>query len=197
MNNIRNIYVYYILKKIINNDDIIEKIFNIYMIDKYYNKNLSNKSIYFFKTKYSNSNYYTNIIINMIKPNYFNIHYIKQLLITEEISIKIINKIPILIKNLSYKYKNDKDLMLSICKKDNSLIKYASYELKNNNDFMNKMIDIFPASIYYASNELKDNYGLALKAVSLDGDTIEYISERLRNNNYIYNIALKNKFNYF
>ena len=59
------------------------------------------------------------------------------------------------------------------------------------------MISIYPASIYYASANLKDNYSLALKAVNLDGDTIEYLSERLRNNNDIYNIAFKNKFNYF
>lgn len=195
MNN--DIYVIYILKKIINNDDIIDNIFNMYIIDKYFNKKLTNKSIKLFKNKYSKDNYYTDMIINMIKPNYFNIYYIKQLLITNDITLKIIEKTPIIIKSLSYEYKNNKQILLSICKKDYSLIKYASHELKANYNFINEMINIYPASIYYASNELKDNYTLALKAVSMDGDTIEYISDRLRNNNYIYNIALKNKFNYF
>lgn len=197
METINDIYVVYILKKIINNYDIIDKIYNIYIIDKYYNENLTNKSIKLFKNKYMNDNYYINIIINTIKPNYYNIYYIKQLLITDEIIFKIVNKIPILIKSLSYKYRNNKELILSICKKDNTLIKYASFELKNNYDFINEMINIYPASLYYASNELKDNYTLALKAVNIDGDIFEYLSERLRNNNDIYNIALKNKFNYF
>ena len=64
METINDIYVVYILKKIINNDDIIDKIYNIYIIDKYYNEKLTNKSIKLFKNKYMNDNYYTNIIIN-------------------------------------------------------------------------------------------------------------------------------------
>jgi len=192
-----NIYIKCILKKIIGIDEISDKIFNIYMINKYFSKNLSNTSIKIFKNHYINHIKYTNIIINTIKPNYFNIYYIKQLLINEDLTLKIIDKIPILIKNLPYNYKNNKELLLSLCKKENTLIKYASYELKSDYDFINKMISIYPASIYYASANLKDNYSLALKAVNLDGDTIEYLSERLRNNNDIYNIAFKNKFNYF
>ena len=126
-----NEIIIYSLRKKINNNDIVEKIFNIYIIDKYYNNNLTNTSVKLIKNKYSKDVYYTNNIINTIKPSYSNIYFIKQMLISNEIILKFTDKIPILIKSISYKYKNNKELLLSICKKDNSLIKYASYELKS------------------------------------------------------------------
>jgi hypothetical protein len=172
-------------------------IYDIYLIDKYFSNGLNNKSIQLFKNRYFDNNEKINKIINIINPNFLNIYYIKKLLLNDEITLKILNKIPIMIKFLNYYHKNNKNLLLSICKIDNSLIKYASNELKSDIDFIDKMIDIFPASIYYAKKELKDNYDLALKAVSKDGDVIEYLSERLRNNNEIIIIAKKNNFNYF
>jgi hypothetical protein len=63
-----NIYIKCILKKIIGIDEISDKIFNIYMINKYFSKNLSNTSIKIFKNHYINHIKYTNIIINTIKP---------------------------------------------------------------------------------------------------------------------------------
>ena len=190
-------YILMILKKLFDNNDIINNIYDIYLIDKYFGDNINNKSIQLFKKKFINDNENINKIVKTIKPNYINIINIKKLLLTEEITIKILEKMPILIKNLNYKYKNNKELLLSICKKDPSLIKYASQELKSDKDFINKMIDIYPSSIYYAKKELRDDFELAIKAVSKDGDIIEYLSERLRNNNEIIIIAKKNNFNYF
>ena len=166
-------YILMILKKLFDNNDIINNIYDIYLIDKYFGDNINNKSIQLFKKKFINDNENINKIVKTIKPNYINIINIKKLLLTEEITIKILEKMPILIKNLNYKYKNNKELLLSICKKYPSLIKYASQELKSDKDFINKMIDIYPSSIYYAKKELKDDFDLALKAVSKDGDVIE------------------------
>jgi hypothetical protein len=187
-----------ILIKKFNNMDIINNIYNFYLIDKYFGQTtINNKSIQLFKNKFINDKENIERIIKIINPNYLNIYYIKKLLISDEITLKFLNKIPILIKFLNYNYKNNKEIILSICKIDKTLIKYASNELKSDFDFMNKMIDIYPASIYYAKKELKDNYELALKAIQKDGDVIEYLSERLRNNNEIIIIAKKNNFNYF
>jgi hypothetical protein len=197
MKMIDNNYILMILKKLINNNDIINYIYDIYLIDKYFNKNINNKSIQLFKNRFINNYETIDKIVKTIKPNYFNIINIKKLLITEEITIKFLEQIPILIKNLSYNYKNNKELILLICKKDETMIKYASNELKSDKDFINKMIDIYPASIYYAKKELRDDFELAIKAVRKDGDVIEYLSERLRNNNEIIIIAKKNNFNYF
>jgi len=196
MNNDDNLILLILMKKF--NNDISIYIYDIYLIDKYFSNGLNNKSIKLFKNRYfKNNTDKINKIINIINPDFLNIYYIKKLLLNDEITLKILNKIPIMIKFLNYYHKNNKNLLLSICKIDNSLIKYASNELKSDIDFIDKMIDIFPASIYYAKKELKDNYDLALKAVSIDGDVIEYLSERLRNNNEIIIIAKKNNFNYF
>ena len=194
---IDNNYILMILKKLFNNNDIINNIYDIYLIDKYFDKNINNKSIQLFKNRFINDEEKIDKIVKIIKPNYFNIINIKKLLLTEEITLKFLEKMPIIIKYLNYNYKNNKELILSICKKDESLIKYASHELKSDKDFIDKMIDIYPASIYYAEKELKDNFDLGLKAVNKDGDVIEYLSERLRNNNEIIIIAKKNNFNYF
>jgi RecG-like helicase len=190
-------YILMILMKLFNNNDIINNIYDFYLIDKYFDKNINNKSIQLFKKRFINNNDKIEKIVKTIKPNYFNIININKILLTEEITIKFLEQMPILIKNLNYNYKNNKNLIISICKKDPTLIKYASHELKSDKDFINKMIDIYPSSIYYAKKELKDDFDLALKAVSRDGDVIEYLSERLRNNHEIIIISLKNNFNYF
>lgn len=185
-----------ILKRIFT-DDISIYIFNIYLIDKYFSKNLNNKSIELYKHKFMNNNY-SNIIINKINDNYGNLFYIKKLiLIDNTITIKILDKIPILIKYLDYEYKNNEEIFIKIIKKDNSIIKYASQELKGNKDFIGKMIDVFPASIYYAKKELRDDYELALRAIKLDGDIIEYLSPQLRNNNEIIKLSKINSHNYY
>jgi hypothetical protein len=185
-----------ILKRLFTND-ISNYIFDIYLIDKYFSGNLNNTSIKLYKHKYMNSNY-SNIIINKINYNYLSLHFIKKLiLIDNTITIKIISKIPILIRYLDYEYKNNEELLSIIIKKDNSLIKYASNELKANKEFIGKMIDVFPASIYYAKKELRDDYELALKAVKLDGDVIEYLSDRLRNNDEIIKISKRNNYNFY
>jgi hypothetical protein len=185
-----------ILKRLFTND-ISNYIFDIYLIDKYFSGNLNNTSIKLYKHKYMNSNY-SNIIINKINYNYLSLHFIKKLiLIDNTITIKIIYKIPILIRYLDYEYKNNEELLSIIIKKDNSLIKYASNELKANKEFIGKMIDVFPASIYYAKKELRDDYELALKAVKLDGDVIEYLSDRLRNNDEIIKISKRNNYNFY
>jgi hypothetical protein len=168
------------------------------LIDKYFGGiTINNKSIQLFLNKFNNDKENIDRIIKIINPNFLNIYYIKKLLISDKITLKFLQKIPILIKFLNYNYKNNKDIILSICKIDKTLIKYASNNLKSDIDFIDKMIDIYPASIYYAKKELKDNYELALKAVEKDGDVIEYLSERLRNNNKIIIIAKKNNGNYF
>lgn len=186
-----------IIKKLNLNNDIINYIYDIYLIDKYFSKNLNNKSLKLFKNKYSNDKNKLDIIVKNLKPEYLNIYYIKQLLINDEIIKKILLKMPILIKSLDYKYKNDSELITMICSKDKTMIKYASNTLKSNYDFMIKMIEIYPASIYYANEELKDNFELVIKAINLDGDVFEYISERLKNDINIINIAKKKNYNYF
>jgi hypothetical protein len=192
-----NNFILMILMKKFNNMDVIKHIYDLYLIDKYFDKNINYKSIQLFKNRFINDIDKIDKIVKIIKPNYFNIINIKKLLLTDEITIKFLEKMPIIIKYLNYNYKNNKELILSICKKDETLIKYASNELKSDIDFIDKMIDIYPASIYYANKELKDNYDLALKAVNKDGDVIEYLSENLRNNKQIKFIALKNSKIYF
>jgi len=187
-------YILMILRRKFNND-ICNYIFNIYLINKYFSKNLNNKSIDLFTNKFKNNR---NEIINNINDNYGNLYFIKKLiLIDNSITIKIIERMPIIIKYLDYEYKNNEKLFYEIIKKDNSLIKYASQELKSNKEFMRKMIDVFPASIYYAKKELKDDYELALRAVKLDGDVIEYLSPELRNNYEIIKISKENSHNYY
>lgn len=190
-------YISMMLKRKFTNDIYIY-IYNIYLIDKYFVDNLNNTSIRLFKYKFKNNDNYSNLIINKINYNYHSLPFIKKLIfIDNTITIRIISKIPILIRYLDYEYKNNETIIEIITKKDNSLIKYASQELKSNKEFMGKMIDVYPASIYYAKKELRDDFDLALKAVKLDGDTIEYISDRLRNNNEIIEISKKNKYNYY
>ena len=184
-----------ILKKLFTND-ISNYIFNIYLIDKYFSENLNNKSIQLYKNKFMNTNY-SNIIINKINYNYLSLHFIKKLVIIDNtLTLRFLDKIPILIKYLDYSYKNNEEVFIKIIRKDNSLIKYASQELKGNREFIGKMIDVYPASIYYAKKELKDDYELALKAIKLDGDIIEYLSSRLRNNDEIIKISKENNYNY-
>jgi hypothetical protein len=198
MINDNNLILMILMKKFNKNMDIIDHIYNFYLIDKYFGqKTINNKSIQLFKNKFINDKENIERIINIINPNYLNIYFIKKLLLSDELTFKFLEKMPILIKFLNYNYKNNKELILSICKIDKTLIKYASNELKSDIDFIDKMIDIYPASIYYAKKELRDNYNLALKAIEKDGDVIEYLSERLRNNNEIIIIAKKNNFNYF
>ena len=184
-----------ILKKLFTND-ISNYIFNIYLINKYFSENLNNKSIQLYKNKFMNTNY-SNIIINKINYNYLSLHFIKKLVIIDNtLTLRFLDKIPILIKYLDYTYKNNEEVFIKIIRKDNSLIKYASQELKGNREFIGKMIDVYPASIYYAKKELKDDYELALKAIKLDGDIIEYLSSRLRNNDEIIKISKENNYNY-
>lgn len=185
-----------IMKKF-NNIDVINNIYDYYLIDKYFGETINNKSIQLFKNRFIHNKDKIEKITKIIKPKIFNIINIKKLLLNDEITLKFLEKIPILIKYLNYSYKNNKELILTICKIDKTLIKYASNELKSDIDFMDKMIDIYPASIYYAKKELRDNYDLGMKAIKKDGDVIEYLSERLRNNNEIIIIAKKNNFNYF
>jgi hypothetical protein len=190
-------YILMILKRKFTND-IYNYIFDIYLIDKYFSGNLNNTSLRLYKNKFMNNDYYSNIIINKINYNYFSLPLIKKLIMIDNtITIKLLKRIPILIRYLDYEYKNNEELILNIIKKDKSLIKYASQELKGNKDFIRKMIDIYPASIYYAKKELKDDYELALKAVKLDGDVYEFLSERLKNNDEIIKIAKDNNHNYF
>jgi hypothetical protein len=187
-------YILMILRRKFNND-ICNYIFNIYLINKYFSKNLNNKSIDLFTNKFKNNR---NEIINNINDNYGNLYFIKKLLLIDNsITVKIIEKIPSIMRFLDYEYKNNEELFLKIIKKDNSIIKYASNELKSNKKFMERMIDIFPASIYYAKKELKDDYDLALRAIKLDGDVIEYLSPELRNNDEIIKISKENSHNYY
>ena len=122
MKMIDNNYILMILKKLFNNNDIINHIYDLYLIDIYFNKNINNKSIQLFKKRFINNNEIIDKIVKTIKPNYFNIINIKKLLLTEEITLKFLDKMPIIIKYLNYNYKNNKELILSICKKDETLI---------------------------------------------------------------------------
>lgn len=185
-----------ILKKMFKIDDVIDKIFFYYIIDKYFSKKLNYSCVKIFKKNYL-KNDFVELSSKIINPHYLNIFFIKKMLITDEIINVFLNNMPILIKYMPYKYQNDKKIMLLLCKKDRTVIRYASKELRSNYDFINELIDIYPPVIYYASNKLKDNYDLAIKCVSNDGDTIEYLSTRLRNNNEIISIANKNKLQYF
>jgi hypothetical protein len=184
------------LKKIFNNDDIIDKIYNYYILDKYFSKKLNYTSTKIFKQFYL-KNDFVFLCSKIINPHYLNIYFIKKMLISDNVISIFLNNIPTLIQYLPYRYKNDKKLMLLLCKKDRIVIRYASKELRSDYDFINELIDFYPSVIYYASDKLKDNYELALKCVKTDGDTIEYISQRLRNNIEILTIANKNKLCYY
>ena len=86
----------------------------------------------------------------------------------DDVIIMFLNNMPILIKYLPYKYKNDKKIMLLLCKKDRTIIRYASNELRADYDFMNELIDFYPPFIYYAHNKLKDNYVIGVMSDSID-----------------------------
>ena len=183
------------LKKKFNNDDIVDKIYNYYIVDKYFSKKLTYESIQIFKKEYL-KNDFVYLCSKIINPHYLNIYFIKKMLISDDVILMFLNNMPILIKYLPYKYKNDKKTMLLLCKKDRTVIRYASNELRADYDFINELIDFYPPVIYYAHNKLRDNYDLGLKCVSIDGDTIEYLSPRLRNDINIKTIADKNKLSY-
>ena len=118
-----------IMKKF-NNIDVINNIYDYYLIDKYFGETINNKSIQLFKNRFIHNKDKIEKITKIIKPKIFNIINIKKLLLNDEITIKFLEKIPILIKYLNYSYKNNKELILTICKIDKTLIKYASNELK-------------------------------------------------------------------
>jgi len=189
-------YILLSLKKIYNNDDIVDKIYYYYILEKYFSRKLTYTSTKIFKQLYL-KNDFVFLCSKIINPHYLNIYFIKKMLISDDVILIFLNNMPILIQYLPYKYKNDKKIMLLLCKKDRSVIRYASIELRSDYDFINELIDFYPSVIYYANNKLKDNYELALKCVSIDGDTIEYISQRLRNNIEIQTIANKNKLCYY
>ena len=189
-------FILIILKKLIKVDDIADKIFYYYIINKYFADKLNYNSIEIFNKNYLKNDFVV-LCSKIINPHYLNIYFIKKMLITDDIVNLFLNNMPILIKYMPYKYKNDKKLMLLLCKKDRTIIRYASNELRSNYDFINELIDYYPPVIYYASPKLKDNYDLALKCVSNDGDTIQYLSTRLCNNSELLTIANKNKLQFF
>jgi hypothetical protein len=184
------------LKKKFNNNDIIEKIYIYYILEKYFSKNLNYTSIKIFETLYL-KNDFVFLCSKIINPHCLNIFFIKKMLINDDVILVFLNNMPWLIQYLPYKYKNDKKIMLLLCKKDRNIIRYASNDLRANYEFINELIDFYPSIIYYAHNKLKDNYELGLKCVSIDGDTFEYLSPRLRNNIEIKSIANKKKLSYF
>ena len=110
-----------ILKKLFTND-ISNYIFNIYLINKYFSENLNNKSIQLYKNKFMNTNY-SNIIINKINYNYLSLHFIKKLVIIDNtLTLRFLDKIPILIKYLDYTYKNNEEVFIKIIRKDNKYL---------------------------------------------------------------------------
>jgi len=189
-------YILLSLKRKFDNNDIIDKIYNYYILDKYFSRKLTYTSTIIFKQLYL-KNDFVFLCSKIINPHYLNIYFIKKMLISDDLIIIFLNNMPKLIQYLPYKYKNDKKIMLLLCKKDRTVIRYASKELISDYNFINELIDFYPSVIYYANNKLKDNYDLALKCVSIDGDTIEYLSPRLRNNIEIQTIANKNKLYYY
>lgn len=189
-------YILLSLKRKFDNNDIVYEIYNYYILDKYFSRKLTYTSTIIFKQLYL-KNDFVFLCSKIINPHYLNIYFIKKMLISDDVIVIFLNNMPILIQYLPYKYKNDKKIMLLLCKKDRTVIRYASKELRSDYNFINELIDFYPSVIYYANNKLKDNYDLALKCVSIDGDTIEYISPRLRNNIEIQTIANKNKLCYY
>jgi hypothetical protein len=134
-----------VLKRIFNNNDIINKIYNIYLIDKYFAKNMNTKSVKLFKQRYSVvNNEYIDIIVKNIKPTFQNIYFIKKIMITYDITFKFLLQTPSLIKYVEYKYKNDEKIILELCKKDIKTIKYISNELKSDHIFINKILELYP-----------------------------------------------------
>ena len=69
MKMIDNNYILMILKKLFNNNDVINHIYDLYLIDKYFDKNINNKSIQLFKKRFINNNETIDKIVKTIKPN--------------------------------------------------------------------------------------------------------------------------------
>lgn len=141
---ISNNNVLLVIKRIFDNNDIINKIYNIYLIDKYFAKNMTNKSVKLFKYRYTKNSEYIDIIVKNIKPTFQNMYFIKKIMITPEITLKFLLKTPLLIEYVEYKYKNDENIILELCKKDIKTIKYISNELKSNHIFINKILELYP-----------------------------------------------------
>lgn len=141
---ISNNNVLLVIKRIFDNNDIINKIYNIYLIDKYFAKNMTNKSVKLFKYRYTKNSEYIDIIVKNIKPTFQNMYFIKKIMITPEITLKFLLKTPLLIEYVEYKYKNNENIILELCKKDIKTIKYISNELKSNHIFINKILELYP-----------------------------------------------------
>lgn len=141
---ISNNNVLLVIKRIFDNNDIINKIYNIYLIDKYFAKDMTNNSVKLFKYKYITNSEYIDIIVKNIKPTFQNNYFIKKIMITPEITTKFLLKTPSLIQYVEYKYKNDENIIFELCKKDIKTIKYISNELKSNHIFINKILELYP-----------------------------------------------------
>lgn len=170
--------ILFLIKKIIKNDDIANHIYNHYLINLYFdngNLNLMNEKL--FSNYFKKDNYYTNLIIDKINfRNPSNLIFIKRMFKdNDEIFFKIIKKYPFLIKNLDYKYKNNKILIKEICSHKSYYFKYASNELKHNLNFIKSLIDINIYIYFFIDDIFKDNLDIITKIININPFILELI----------------------
>ena len=185
--------VYDMLQNKFNNIDISEHIYNFYLIAKYFNNgSLNNYNTYLFIDKFINNESYVDFILSKINfKNMLNIYFLEKLFINKEVMFKILNKMPSIIKYLKYNYRNDKDIITSVCIKDIHLFKYASHDIKNNDDFILHMIDININTFLYLDEEKKGKYEIALRAIKKNPNIILFLPDNMRNNSDINNYIKK------
>lgn len=148
----------------IKNDDVANHIYNLYLIEKYFNnRNIDNNLkinlfLNYFKTKKD----YWYIIFD-----YFNFNKIdnslERLLINDEILKIIINKNPNIIRILNNTYRNNELIIKELCYINSYYFKYASSKLKLNINFIMKLLDINIYIYFFIDEKLKTNNDIISK----------------------------------
>lgn len=151
--------ILYLIKRIIDNDDIAIHIHNIYIILN------SSSNLNLITSKFINDEFYMNLIINKIHINNYNdFIYIKKLFNDNDIIInKLIKKNPSIIKYLDYKYKNNPSIIKDICFYNSYYFKFASKNLKNDINFIINLLDINIFIYFFIDDDLKKHKDIIIK----------------------------------
>jgi len=149
-----------IIKRIINNDDISYHIYNLYLIEKYFDDNDINKQINLFLNYFINKKDYWFIILNKIKFKQLSLTSlmkIERLFINDEIIKFILSKNPNIIRILTNKYRNNELIIEKLCYYNSFYFKFASPTLKVNIKFILRLLDINIYVYFYIDDNLKLN----------------------------------------
>ncbi len=153
-----------IIKKIINNDDIANHIYNLYLITVYYNKDYKDmdKQINLFLNYFINKKEYWVLIFNNWKFTKITKN-IQKLIINDDILRIIINKNPNVIRVLNNDIRNNEMIIKDLCYYNSYYFKYASATLKFNINFILKLLDINIYIYFFIDENLKSNNEIIAK----------------------------------